>query len=112
MTPTAVSCASCFRSISSGAPNTRPQRSIPVQDKGRKNVGIRRPAGDEKLVPFHQTLAVERTFAWIGRYRRHSKDYERNTESSKAMIYIAMTARMLKILENHVLPSYCAANKN
>ena len=26
--------------------------------------------------------------------RRHSKDYERNPESSKAMIHIAMTNRM------------------
>ena len=42
---------------------------------------------------------VERTFAWIGRDRRTAKDYERNTESSKAIIYIAMTARMLKLLK-------------
>lgn len=26
---------------------------------------------------------VERTFAWLGRYRRMSKDYERSTESSE-----------------------------
>ena len=38
---------------------------------------------------------VERTFGWLGRYRRHSKDYERNTASSEAMIYIAMSHRML-----------------
>ena len=42
---------------------------------------------------------VERTFAWIGKYRRNAKDDERNTDSGKAMIYIAMTARMLKSLE-------------
>ena len=42
---------------------------------------------------------MERTFAWIGRDRRTAKDYERNTESSKAIIYIAMTARMLKLLK-------------
>jgi putative transposase len=37
---------------------------------------------------------VERTFAWIGRYRRMSKDYEYLTESSEAMIYLAMTRLM------------------
>jgi putative transposase len=37
---------------------------------------------------------VERTFGWFGRYRRLSKDYERNTKSSEAWIYIAMIHRM------------------
>lgn len=33
---------------------------------------------------------VERTFGWLGRYRRLSKDYEGLTESSQAFIYAAM----------------------
>jgi putative transposase len=42
---------------------------------------------------------VERTFAWINKYRRNSKDYERNTDSAKAMIHIAVSSRMLNQLE-------------
>jgi transposase len=38
---------------------------------------------------------VERTFAWIGRYRRMSKDYEYLSKTSEAMIYISMTKTML-----------------
>lgn len=38
---------------------------------------------------------VERTFGWIGRYRRMSKDYEMLPASSEAMILIAMINLML-----------------
>jgi putative transposase len=41
---------------------------------------------------------VERTFAWIGRYRRMSKDYEYLTESSETMVCLAMSRLMLKRL--------------
>lgn len=41
---------------------------------------------------------VERTFGWMGRYRRLSKDYEGLPESSEAMIYAAMTHLMARRL--------------
>jgi len=44
---------------------------------------------------------VERTFAWLGRYRRLSKDYEYLCEVSEAFIFIAMTKTMLKRLGNY-----------
>ena len=38
---------------------------------------------------------VERTFGWLGRYRRLSKDYEAVPNSSEAMIQLAMINLML-----------------
>jgi putative transposase len=45
---------------------------------------------------------VERTFAWLGRARRLSKDYERLSETSEAFVYVAMTRLMLKRLTRPV----------
>lgn len=44
---------------------------------------------------------VERSFAWLGRYRRMSKDYEYLTASSEALIYAAMSRLMLRRLTQH-----------
>lgn len=41
---------------------------------------------------------VERTFAWLLNYRRHSKDYETLTRNSEALIQIAMIHLLLKRL--------------
>lgn len=38
---------------------------------------------------------VERTFGWIGRYRRMSKDYEHKTSSSETWLYLSMARLML-----------------
>jgi len=42
---------------------------------------------------------VERTFAWLGRNRRMSKDYERTEESSESWIYLGMIHLMLRRLD-------------
>jgi putative transposase len=57
---------------------------------------VLRPVGVKGFVVLPKRWIIERTFAWINKFRRNSKDYERNAESSKAIIYISMTARMLK----------------
>ena len=41
---------------------------------------------------------VERTFAWLGRYRRLSKDYEQRVEYSETWVYLASISRMLRKL--------------
>ena len=47
-----------------------------------------------QVVPWR--WAVERTFAWISNDRRHSRDYERLTANSEAMIQISMIRLLLK----------------
>jgi putative transposase len=39
---------------------------------------------------------VERTFAWLGKFRRLSKDYELITSTSMNMIYLAMSRLMVR----------------
>ncbi len=59
---------------------------------------VLRPVGIKGFVVLPKRWIVERTFGWLGRYRRHSKDYERNTATSEAMIYITMIHVMLRRL--------------
>ena len=57
-----------------------------------------RPEGATRFEPVRKRWVVERTNAWNGRARRHSKDYERRTESSAAMIQISNVHLMLRRL--------------
>jgi putative transposase len=59
---------------------------------------VSRPDGSVGLVKLPRRWVVERTFAWLGRYRRNSRDYERFTETSEAMIKVTSIHRMLRLL--------------
>lgn len=49
-----------------------------------------------KVLP--RRWVVERTFAWLGHYRRLSKDYEEAISSSEGFLYLASIHRLLKRL--------------
>ena len=57
-----------------------------------------RPEGSKGFRVLPRRWVVERTFAWLGRCRRLSKDYEALPETSEAWIRIAMIHLMLKRL--------------
>lgn len=59
---------------------------------------VRRREGATGFEVLPRRWVVERTFAWLGRYRRLSKDYEERTETSEAMIYVAMIQLMSRRL--------------
>lgn len=59
---------------------------------------VRRPKEATGFVLMPKRWVAERTFAWLGRCRRHSKDYERHTKSSEAMIQMSSIHIMLKKL--------------
>ena len=60
---------------------------------------VRRPEGSEGWVKLPIRWTVERTFAWLGKYRRLSKDREKSVLSSEALVKLAMIHLMLNRLE-------------
>jgi putative transposase len=59
---------------------------------------VARPDGVKTWQLLPRRWVVERTFAWLGRFRRLSKDYEYLPQTSEAMIYTIMTTLMLRRL--------------
>lgn len=59
---------------------------------------VGRPKGSTTFEVIPNRWVVERTFAWLGRCRIHSRDYERHTASSEAQVQISMIALMLRRL--------------
>ena len=59
---------------------------------------VRKPEGARAFAVLPKRWVVERTFAWLGRSRRLSKDYEGLPETGETWLYLAMIHLMLKRL--------------
>lgn len=59
---------------------------------------VKRTAPPGEFAPLPRRWVVERTFAWLGKFRRLSRDYEETTASAEAWIQIAMIHLMLRRL--------------
>jgi putative transposase len=79
---------------------------ITVAVVARADGGRRRrwlpPGVEPPVVPAFQVVprrwVVERTFGWLGRFRRLSKDYEFLPTTSEAVIYLAMIQILVRRL--------------
>jgi putative transposase len=72
-------------------------RELRPRNKLRLEIKAKRPGSAKvEVIPFR--WRVERTFAWPGRRRRLSKDYEATTASSEAFVKLAMIHLMLRRL--------------
>jgi putative transposase len=59
---------------------------------------VSRPEGVTAFKPLKVRWVVERTFAWLGRYRRLGRDYEHLPESSESVVKVAAIHHMLRRL--------------
>jgi putative transposase len=78
--------------------NNRLDRWLEQQRVGYRIEVVSRPIGARGFVLLHRRWVAERSIAWLGRYRRLSKDYEYEVSSSEARIQISAIQLMLRRL--------------
>jgi putative transposase len=59
---------------------------------------VRRPPAAKGFMVLPRRWVVERSFGWLGRYRRLCRDFEHTTVSSEAMVYLASIRRTLRLV--------------
>jgi putative transposase len=69
-----------------------------IRDTGIQIERVPRPAEQKAFVPIPKRWIVERSFGWMNRERRLSKDYERTTASSEAWLRISFIHLMTRRL--------------
>jgi putative transposase len=60
---------------------------------------VQRPAAARGFVLLPRRWVVERSFAWLGRARRLSKEYEHHPDNTETVIYLASSYRLLQRLQ-------------
>lgn len=68
------------------------------ENYGWKLEVVQKPPEQKGFIVIKKRWVVERTFAWLGKCRRLSKDYEQNPRSSEAWIRLAMIGLMVRRL--------------
>jgi len=65
---------------------------------------VRKKKGQRGFHVLPRCWVVERTFAWLSRWRRLSNDYEQKPTSSQTQIYFASSRLLLQQICNHQTP--------
>ena len=55
---------------------------------------VKKPLGIKTFQVLPRRWVVERTFGWLGKFRRLSRDYEVNPKNSKGWVFLAMIQLM------------------
>jgi putative transposase len=77
--------------------NTTFRLELSGQDPASQESGKKK--GKKKFKVIKWRWVVERTFAWLGRYRRNSRDYEKLPQTSESMLKISGIQLMLRRLK-------------
>jgi putative transposase len=75
------------------------QKWLTRHEAGYRIEVVSRPAGAKGFVLLHRRWVVERSLAWLGRYRGLSKEYDYFTQSSEARIQMSAVHMMLRRLK-------------
>jgi putative transposase len=79
-------------------------RWLRVHHRDYRVVVVSREPGERRFVPLRSRWVVERTIAWLMRYRRLSREYEHTPESSEAVVKIAAIHHYLRRLHPVAVP--------
>ena len=61
---------------------------------------VRKLEDQKGFQPLPRRWIVERTFAWLGRWRRLVRDYEQRCDVSEAMIHVSIGSLLLRRVAN------------
>lgn len=75
-----------------------PQVQAIAKESGIEIEVVKRTDKAKGFIPLPKRWIVERTFGWLSRERRLSKDYERKESSSEAYIHLGMIRLMIRRL--------------
>src|ERR1700694_345219 len=70
---------------------------------------VRRPKGQRGFVLLSRRWVIERSFAWGGRSRRLSKDYEARAKYSESHVYLSSIHRLVRRIAKDRAPAQVAA---
>ena len=92
------SCAGLKKVWADGGYDGEPFRDWVKENCGWELDVVAKPAGRKGFAALPRRWVVERSFGWLGRSRRLSKDYEQTSASEEAYVRLAMTQLLLRRL--------------